>query len=270
VPVRDGATRRADCHFDALTISQCSHREPSIDDPRHQQSSKRFQRLWLAERGRFDHLIDPSPLELTDFTLPGMPGSPPVPYSIALDGPDILALFRFLPSIFNAGKTARITIPPVLLKLESLLSSVTAVDIGLNPLIARNNFLAPVAWQVQHEHTRQYLADPPKFATKPKQDKTVAEETIMQLAEENNFPSRQAARMRIQRTGRNQQFNAKATKETIDKIYKLANEMNVPLGELLRLAVDALERAGASRSSREHFQHIIMDIRRWPRTPVTW
>ena len=43
------------------------------------------------------------------------------------------------------------------------------------------------------------------------------------------------------------QFNAKATKETIDKIYKLANEMNVPLGELLRLAVDALERAGASR-----------------------
>src|SRR5580658_2300407 len=93
------------------------------------------------------------------------------------------------------------------------------------------------------------LAEPPTFTTKPKHDKIVTEETIMQLAEENNFPSRQAARSakepkrkpRTHRTGRNQQFNAKATAETIDKIYKLANEKNVPLGELLRLAIDALE-----------------------------
>jgi hypothetical protein len=98
------------------------------------------------------------------------------------------------------------------------------------------------------------LTDPPPFTTKPKQDKTVAEETIMHLAEQNNFPSRQATKPkterrkpRIHRTGRNQQFNAKATAETIDKIYKLANEMKVPLGELLRLAIDALERAGDSR-----------------------
>lgn len=98
------------------------------------------------------------------------------------------------------------------------------------------------------------LSDPPTFTTKPKKDKPVEEETIAHLAEQNNFPSRQPAKPpkaerrkpRIHRTGRNQQFNAKATKETIDKIYKLANEMNVPLGELLRLAVDALERAGAS------------------------
>ena len=97
--------------------------------------------------------------------------------------------------------------------------------------------------------------DPPTFPTKPKKERPVEEETIAHLAEQNNFPSRQPARQpkverrkpRIHRTGRNQQFNAKATKETIDKIYKLANEMNVPLGELLRLAVDALERAGASR-----------------------
>jgi hypothetical protein len=72
----------------------------------------------------------------------------------------------------------------------------------------------------------------------------------------NNFPSRQAAKApsaprrkrRVYRTGRNQQFNAKATPETIEKIYKLANEKNVPLGELLRLALDALERAEASPS----------------------
>jgi hypothetical protein len=99
------------------------------------------------------------------------------------------------------------------------------------------------------------LADPPSFTTKPKKEKPVEEEAIAHLAEQNNFPSRQPVKPpkverrkpRIHRTGRNQQFNAKATKETIDKIYKLANEMNVPLGELLRLAVDALERAGASR-----------------------
>ena len=40
--------------------------------------------------------------------------------------------------------------------------------------------------------------------------------------------------------------NAKATPETIEKFYKLANDKNVPLGELLRLALDALERAGGS------------------------
>lgn len=99
------------------------------------------------------------------------------------------------------------------------------------------------------------IADPPTFTTKPKKEKPIEEETLAQFAEQNNFPSRQPAKPlkaerrkpRIHRTGRNQQFNAKATKETIDKIYKLANEMNVPLGELLRLAVDALERAGASR-----------------------
>jgi hypothetical protein len=99
------------------------------------------------------------------------------------------------------------------------------------------------------------ITELPTFTTKPKKEKPVEEETIAHLAEQNNFPSRQPARAskaerrkpRIHRTGRNQQFTAKVTKETIDKIYRLANEMNVPLGELLRLAVDALERAGGSR-----------------------
>jgi hypothetical protein len=94
--------------------------------------------------------------------------------------------------------------------------------------------------------------EPPVFTTKPKAAKPVDEETIVRLAEEHKFPSRQAAKPqkterrkpRIHRTGRNVQFNAKATTETINKIYKLADERKVPLGELLRLAVDALERAG--------------------------
>lgn len=101
------------------------------------------------------------------------------------------------------------------------------------------------------------IKDPPVFSTKPKPEKSVETETITRIAAENNFPSRQAAKApkterrkpRIHRTGRNQQFNAKATSETIGKIYKLADDRKVPLGELLRLAVDALERAGAPNSS---------------------
>jgi hypothetical protein len=96
------------------------------------------------------------------------------------------------------------------------------------------------------------LKDPPSFTTKPKPEKPVEEDMIADIAKRNNFPSRQAPKApkverrkpRIHRTGRNQNFNAKATAETIAKIYKLADERKVPLGELLRLAVEALEREG--------------------------
>ena len=100
------------------------------------------------------------------------------------------------------------------------------------------------------------LKDPPVFTTKPKPEKPISEDAIERLAEQNNFPSRQATKSpkaerrkpRIHRTGRNQQFNAKASAETINKIYKLADERKVPLGELLKLAVDALEREGIKQT----------------------
>lgn len=44
-------------------------------------------------------------------------------------------------------------------------------------------------------------------------------------------------------TGRNQQFNVKAKAETVDDFYALADELDVPLGELLELAVQALRAA---------------------------
>src|ERR1700675_121405 len=89
----------------------------------------------------------------------------------------------------------------------------------------------------------------PSFAVKPKADKPVAEETIARIAEANNFPSRQAPKPtkaerrkpRTYRTGRNQQFNAKATPETIQRFYKLADDKSVPLGELLKRGLDALD-----------------------------
>jgi hypothetical protein len=97
------------------------------------------------------------------------------------------------------------------------------------------------------------LNNPPAFTTKPKSEKPVEETAIAVLAEQNNFTSRQPAKTtkterrkpRTHRTGRNVQFNAKATSATVSKIYKLADERKVPLGKLLELAVDALERERA-------------------------
>jgi hypothetical protein len=90
------------------------------------------------------------------------------------------------------------------------------------------------------------LAEPPVFTTKPRRETPVTEEAITRIAEEHNFPSRQAVKApkrkpRIYRTGRNQQFNAKATPETIQRFYKVADEKRVPLGELLKQGLDALE-----------------------------
>jgi hypothetical protein len=96
------------------------------------------------------------------------------------------------------------------------------------------------------------LDDPPVFTPKSKADKPVPKETIARIAEENNFPSRQAPKLstpprrklRRYRTGRNQHLGIKATAETIERFYKHADERNVPSGELLRLALDALDRGG--------------------------
>jgi hypothetical protein len=92
------------------------------------------------------------------------------------------------------------------------------------------------------------LAEAPTFATKPRKEKAIAEDAIAQIAEEHGFPSRQAPKPakprrkpRIHRTGRNQQLTVKATGDTIDRFYRFADLKKVPLGELLRLALDALE-----------------------------
>jgi len=98
------------------------------------------------------------------------------------------------------------------------------------------------------------LAEPPVFTTKTKTDKPVRTETIERIAEENNFPSRQAAKppkepkrkRRVYTTGRNRQFNIRATAENVDRFYKMADERKVPLCELMELALDALEREGTS------------------------
>lgn len=99
------------------------------------------------------------------------------------------------------------------------------------------------------------LKDPAAFATKPKPEKRIEESAIAEVAQQNNFPSRQAPKasaapkrkQRRYRTGRNRHLGIKATEETMERFYKAADARNVPLGELLRLALDALERAGGSQ-----------------------
>lgn len=85
---------------------------------------------------------------------------------------------------------------------------------------------------------------------------------IDQLAETSGFLSRQPKKVgqgktersapqslprparRRYVTGRNCQFNIKATAETVERFYRLANERKVKaLGELLEQALDALEAA---------------------------
>lgn len=79
----------------------------------------------------------------------------------------------------------------------------------------------------------------------------VEAKTITRIAEEHGFPSRQPPQAELaplQRparrryvTGRNRQINIKATNETVERFIRMADERNVPFGELLDLALDAIE-----------------------------
>lgn len=89
------------------------------------------------------------------------------------------------------------------------------------------------------------------FAPKA-QARPVEAQQIDRIASDMGFPSRQAAaasavttaapRRRRYTTGRNQQLNIKATAETVERFYRLADQQSVPLGELLEQALRALEK----------------------------
>ena len=90
----------------------------------------------------------------------------------------------------------------------------------------------------------------PSFQTKPPRVQSAPSEDIERIAEQRNFPSREATKatkrsrqQRRFRTGRDQHVGVKTTEETRDRFHKMADQRKVPLGELLRLALDALERA---------------------------
>ncbi|CAG9185993.1 hypothetical protein [Cupriavidus pampae] len=92
------------------------------------------------------------------------------------------------------------------------------------------------------------------FSPRTRDDKPrVDRETISQVAKDNGFHSRDAAKVeaaaaagtprrhRRFTTGRNQQINIKATADTIARFNKLADELGLPAGALLERAVQILE-----------------------------
>jgi hypothetical protein len=90
------------------------------------------------------------------------------------------------------------------------------------------------------------------FKPAPPKRPAVQKDAIREISEANNFPSRAPERakpakvvLRRRRTGRNVQFNIKATPETIARFTSLADKHGLVFGELLDRALDALERAGA-------------------------
>jgi hypothetical protein len=80
---------------------------------------------------------------------------------------------------------------------------------------------------------------------KPTPPKKPAQKTAIRRASEaHNFPSRAPEAkpvLRRRRTGRNVQFNIKATAETIARFTALADRRGVPFGELLEQLVAEAE-----------------------------
>jgi hypothetical protein len=94
----------------------------------------------------------------------------------------------------------------------------------------------------------------PSAVKKPK----LEADAIRQVSEANNFPSRAAAKpkaarepaaftQRRRRTGRNVQFNIKATPETIARFTALADKNGWVFGEALEHALDALEQSPSTK-----------------------
>lgn len=87
-------------------------------------------------------------------------------------------------------------------------------------------------------------------ATAAEREPLVAVDQAEPIAKEHNSRTRhplkenprQPRRIARHRTGRNQQFNIKATADTIERFYKLADKRRVALGELLEQGLDAIER----------------------------
>lgn len=94
------------------------------------------------------------------------------------------------------------------------------------------------------------LGDLSDFGPTPPRKATPSPAVVREISEANNFTSRSPAKpkpakapvvQRRRRTGRNMQFNIKATPETIARFTSLADKHNLVFGELLEVALDAFE-----------------------------
>ncbi|MDE3111271.1 MAG: stability/partitioning determinant [Acidobacteriota bacterium] len=91
-----------------------------------------------------------------------------------------------------------------------------------------------------------FLGDLGDFAPKAGPSAPVSKAAVNELAERHGFPSREPSSAptdrprRRARTGREFQVNFRVTRETLDRLYRYADDQRLPLGEVLRLALDAL------------------------------
>lgn len=94
-----------------------------------------------------------------------------------------------------------------------------------------------------------------EFTPKPKTDDSKpSKEQVRAVAEASEFRSREPLKTtasdtvtarrkpRYHRTGRNIQFNVKASQSAIDMFYKISEDNNWVLGETLERALEALRR----------------------------
>jgi hypothetical protein len=93
------------------------------------------------------------------------------------------------------------------------------------------------------------LGDLSDFSPTAARKATPAPAAVREISEANNFTSRTPAKarpakvvvQRRRRTGRNVQFNIKATQTTIERFVALADKHNFVFGELLDKALDAFD-----------------------------
>ena len=92
-------------------------------------------------------------------------------------------------------------------------------------------------------------SDMDQSAPAPEQVKAVAEEANFRSREATSHPKTESKRPRRQhRTGRNIQFNVKASQETLDTFYTVSDRQGWVLGETLEHALAALLRELKSKS----------------------
>jgi hypothetical protein len=100
------------------------------------------------------------------------------------------------------------------------------------------------------DDTEDATLDLSTFAPKPAAPPAPAQELVRAVSEASNFPSREQSKPapkpkrepRRYRTGRNVQFNAKASQATVDRFYALCDQTGWVMGYTLERAVEALEK----------------------------
>jgi hypothetical protein len=102
--------------------------------------------------------------------------------------------------------------------------------------------------------------DTSDFQVKPAQEKPIPpKDQLRAISEAANFPDRDTSRPantppitkrrgRLYTTGRNIGFACKATKETYDAIYDIADQQQWKVAEVLEQAIAALQRELASKN----------------------